>query len=64
MSDRLMQYILQIVVALALIALAVVHVIEHAPIPEWITTAIIAVVGVLFGLSAANGFNNYRKTKK
>ena len=62
-SDRLVQLVLQVVVCLSLIALAAYYVTQGQTPPEWLVAAILAVLGVLFGFSAANGYVNSRKKK-
>jgi len=62
-SDRIVQLVLESVVALALIALAAYYVVVGASPPEWLITAILAVLGALFGFQAANGYVNSRRHK-
>ena len=59
-----MQFILQIIVACALIGLAALFIWRGQSVPEWIVAAIVAAVGAVFGASAVNGFNNIRKSKR
>jgi len=64
MSDRIVQLVIQGLVAVLLLVLAGVYVYTGGAVPEWVIAALMAVLGALFGFAAANGANNYRKTKR
>lgn len=62
-NEKLVQIVLQAVVALSLIALAGYMLVTGLAVPDWLVAAIVAVLGALFGFSAANGYVNSRKKR-
>ncbi len=56
-----MQYVLQLVVSLALIVLAGMQIWRGGSVEDWLGQAILVLVGALFGVSAINGFVNHNK---
>lgn len=64
LTDRVVQLLIQGVVALLLLGMAAWYAYTGVAVPDWLIAVIVAVLGVLFGFSAANGANNYRKSRK